>query len=204
MYIRIEKDPSLPIHMDYSPELDPEIHGFLREQQSHQRHSGPMAQLETRGSVATHCELRLILDGLEKLGFQLVTTASYNHKNRSHNEFIMHRELSPSELKENGGHHNKSQPILRHHQHQHQPPPMPMVDPIRNANKHHHHHHRQMVNRSESSASSSDNPIYRKPNKPKSGNAAATTGGVIKEPYKVKNYSNKPSPGPNNTSYLYY
>lgn len=80
--------------MDYSPELDPEIHGFLREQRSHNR--GPTQ--ESRGSMSTFCELRIILDGLEKLGFQLVTTSSYTFQGRSHNEFIVHREMNPAEL----------------------------------------------------------------------------------------------------------
>ncbi|XP_057367668.1 uncharacterized protein LOC130688683 [Daphnia carinata] len=91
-------DPSLPINLDYSPELDPEIHSFLREQEQQQHHVShrdvPKKQ-EAKGMVATHCELRLILDGLEKLGFQLVTTTSYSFQGRSHNEFIMHRELAP-------------------------------------------------------------------------------------------------------------
>ncbi|XP_032789571.1 uncharacterized protein LOC116926740 [Daphnia magna] len=91
-------DSSLPINLDYSPELDPEIHSFLREQEQHQHHvnqRGVSKKPEAKGAVATHCELRLILDGLEKLGFQLVTTTSYSFQGRSHNEFIMHRELAP-------------------------------------------------------------------------------------------------------------
>ena len=96
------KEPELPINMDYAPELDPEIHGFLREQQqqSSRKNRGHNQQTtqDGRGSATTHCELRLILDGLEKLGFQLVTTSSYTFQGRSHNEFIMHRELSPADL----------------------------------------------------------------------------------------------------------
>lgn len=91
--------------MDYSPELDPEIHSFLREQEQHQHqasnHSVPKKH-EAKGTLATHCELRLILDGLEKLGFQLVTTTAYSFQGRSHNEFIMHRELAPVMDNESG------------------------------------------------------------------------------------------------------
>ena len=88
----------MPINLDYSPELDPEINGFLREhqqpdhkQQTNHRGRNP----DGKGSISTHCELRLILDGLERLGFQLVTTASYSFQGRAHNEFIMHREMTP-------------------------------------------------------------------------------------------------------------
>lgn len=99
IYAAVSQDPSLPINLDYSPELDPEINGFLREhQQPHHKqtsHRGTSRNPDGRGSVSTHCELRLILDGLEKLGFQLVTTASYSFQGRAHNEFIMHRELAP-------------------------------------------------------------------------------------------------------------
>lgn len=181
--------------MDYSPELDPEIHGFLREQQSHHR-NGLMAQ-ESRGSVATHCELRLILDGLEKLGFQLVTTASYTHKNRSHNEFIMHRDLSPSLLHEVNDHHHHV--AVRHNQHKLMSPTH--IAPLDGkSNKHpvhssaqqyRPHQHSRPVNRSDSSNSSEN---LRK----------HLSSPAIKEPYKVKNYSQQPGVASNSTSFLYY
>lgn len=113
------QDPSLPINMDYSPELDPEIHGFLR-QQHHNR--GPTQ--EGRGSAATHCELRIILDGLEKLGFQLITTASYTFQGRSHNEFIMHRDSTPADSNISDGKRHQYPVVVangrnKHEKHQH-------------------------------------------------------------------------------------
>lgn len=150
------KDPTLPINMDYSPELDPEIHGFLREQQSRNKHRGQTQ--EGRGSAATHCELRVILDGLEKLGFQLVTTAAYTYEGRPHNEFIMHRELisSPTVIVQ-----EKQKRHQEHHHHQNNN----KVESNKPHKHHHHHHQDRRHHHSSSSNNSDDRPVQVSPSK---------------------------------------
>ncbi len=80
----------------YSPDLNPEIHGFLREQNRHDKKG--LIHDEKRNTTKTECELRKVLDGLEKLGFNLVTTAAYQLEDRWYNEYVLHRELIPAEI----------------------------------------------------------------------------------------------------------
>ncbi|XP_046448824.1 uncharacterized protein LOC124197419 [Daphnia pulex] len=178
-------DPSLPINLDYSPELDPEINGFLREHQqpNHKQmtnHRGPSRNADGRGSVSTHCELRLILDGLEKLGFQLVTTASYSFQGRAHNEFIMHRELTPvmDHLHE-----------MKHKQH--------LAVPEQNKKKNKDESHKQHRHRDRSISSSSDQSIDDRNNRRKTGSSTPAH-------HKSKNHSSSSAPFRSQQSQLYY
>ncbi|EFX71509.1 hypothetical protein DAPPUDRAFT_308862 [Daphnia pulex] len=181
-------DPSLPINLDYSPELDPEINGFLREHQqpNHKQtnHRGPSARnADGRGSVSTHCELRLILDGLEKLGFQLVTTASYSFQGRAHNEFIMHRELTPvmDHLHE-----------MKHKEKQHLV--VPEQNKKKNKDKSHNKQHRH---RDRSSSSSSDHSMDDRNNRRKTDSSTPAH-------HKSKNHSSSSAPFHSQQSQLYY
>lgn len=176
----------MPINLDYSPELDPEINGFLREHQQpnhkHTNHRGPSRNADGRGSVSTHCELRLILDGLEKLGFQLVTTASYSFQGRAHNEFIMHRELTPvmDHLHE-----------MKHKEKQH------LAIPEQNKKKNKDESHKQHRHRDRTSSSSSDHSIDDRNNRRKTDSSTPAH-------HKSKNHSSSSAPFRSQQSQLYY